>query len=629
MGGLLLIVGLAVLGFGLMQHFKGKRILAAPFKKTGELAKNPVSEDPKGAMSTEGKVIAPATPLLSPATQQPCLAYELKIERMYEKTETTQDGTKTVKGTDTLDTIKGGTVFGLDDGSGAFNIDVSKGSDFDNMKEGFKKEINGHSGSSHITFGAYTYDVPAIGSDKGWTIGFKATEKYVPVEGSLFVLGKLEGASLVKPGWRSMMTSAKGREGLLGSIQKKKKFSFIGGGIAAVLSIPLMIFGPKSDPNAEGAYCPSELTDVRLRCHNQVTDEDLYTWTVTKPGPYELTVFAPAKKVAFDPGLIVTDSAGEEIANVEGGVGNNAKATVEVKAGTYKVKVFLADHFEVKGGYSYDMQIKSLAPEAPAPKNAKAPKAGKDLPVAAADPSTEEEVGEDAETEEAEDTGSGGYTAEELTNRVAELNDLCPDTFCEGSFNYDFKSIVCTDAKHCTLSFTAKSNEKPNLKPYEASVEVKGFTALSPDPDKEFVYEGSFDEKVGDALGKWEQHPKSVKPVAAPTATKKTPEAKPVVAKPEPKPVVAKPEPKPVVAEPKPEPKPVIVKAEPAPKPAPVVKAEPKPAPVAEQVVAPKPATVAAAPAPAPVVAPKVSTKKPVVSAPAPSTNRTSKNLED
>ena len=365
MGILLLVIGLAVLGFGLFNMMAAKRVLAAPFKKTGELAKNPVSEDPKGAMSTEGKVIAPAVTLLSPASKQPCLAYELKIERLYEKTETTQDGTKTVKGTETLDTVKGGAIFGLDDGSGPFNIDVSKGADFDNFKDGFKKELNGNSGSSHIQFGEYKYDVPVIGSDKGWTTGFKATEKYVPVEGNLFVLGKLEGASLVKPGWRSMMTSAKGREGMLGSLEKRKKFSFIGGGIASVLAIPLMIFGPKADPNALGASCPSEMTDVRLRCHNQVTDEDMYTWTVTKPGKYDVTVFAPGKKVAFDPGLLITDSAGAELANVAGGVGGNASTSVDVKPGTYKVKVFLADNFKVKGGYSYDFEIAALGGAAP------------------------------------------------------------------------------------------------------------------------------------------------------------------------------------------------------------------------------------------------------------------------
>jgi hypothetical protein len=364
MGILLLVVGLAVLAFGLYNMMAAKRVLAAPFKKTGELAKNPVSEDPKGAMSTEGKVIAPKTTLLSPASKQPCLAYELKIERLYEKTETTQDGTKTVKGSETLDTIKGGAVFELDDGSGPVNIDVSKGADFDNFKDGFKKELNGHSGSSHIQFGEYKYDVPVIGSDKGWTTGFKATEKFVPVEGSLFVLGKIEGNAIVKPGWRSMMTSAKGREGLLGSLEKKKKFSFIGGGIASVLSIPLMIFGPKADPNAMGASCPSEFTDVRLRCHAQVQEEDNYTWTVTKAGKYDLTVYAPAKKVSFDPGLTITDSTGAEVANDVGGVGGNASVTVDAKPGTYKIRVYLADNFKVKGGYSYEFDIASQGGEA-------------------------------------------------------------------------------------------------------------------------------------------------------------------------------------------------------------------------------------------------------------------------
>ncbi|MCC6336983.1 MAG: hypothetical protein IT380_23690, partial [Myxococcales bacterium] len=306
MGVFLLIVGFGVLGFGLMQHLKGKRILAAPFKKTGDIAKNPTSEDPKGAMSTEGRVLPPAQALLSPASKTPCLYYELKIERIFEKTETTQDGTKTVKGTETLDTIKGGSVFALDDGSGRLEVDCTKGADFDNLKDGFKKELNGWGGSSNVQFGEYRYDIPVIGSDKGWTIGFKATEKYVPVDGTLFVLGKLEGSKLVKPGWRSMVASNKGREGLLGSIAKKKKFSFIGGGVAAVLSIPVMIFGPQPDPNAPSMFCESQLTDTRVKCDDTVSSEsgEEYTWTVTKPGQYELEVFAPAKKISFDPQLV-------------------------------------------------------------------------------------------------------------------------------------------------------------------------------------------------------------------------------------------------------------------------------------------------------------------------------------
>ena len=92
----------------------------------------------------------------------------------------------------------------------------------------------------------------------------------------------------------------------------------------------------------------------------------MYTWTVTKPGKYDLTVYAPSKKVAFDPGLMITDASGAEVANVSGGVGGNATTTVEAKAGVYKVKVYLADNFKVKGGYSYEMEIASQGGAAPA-----------------------------------------------------------------------------------------------------------------------------------------------------------------------------------------------------------------------------------------------------------------------
>mgnify|MGYP000907693117 CR=1 FL=1 len=263
-GILLLVVGLGVLGFGLMNHLKGKRILAAPFKKTGELLKDPTSPDAKGAISTEGKMVAPAQALLAPCSATPCAYYEVKIERLFEKTETTQDGTKTVKGSETLETLKNGAVIGLDDGSGAFNVDLSKGADFDAMKEGFKKEVAGHSRIPSLTFGNFVYSVKPISEKDSWTIGFKVTEKYVPVEGSLFVLGKLEGNSIVKPGWRSMMASSKGREGLLGSVSKRKKFSLIGGGVTAVAAIALMAFGPKGSTSLESSdACHFDIAGVQ------------------------------------------------------------------------------------------------------------------------------------------------------------------------------------------------------------------------------------------------------------------------------------------------------------------------------------------------------------------------------
>lgn len=375
MGALLLLVGLAVLAFGLFNHFKGKRILSAPFKTTGDLAKNPSSPDPKGAVSTEGRVLAPAQALLSPCSKTPCIYFEVKVERLWEKIETTQDGSKTVKGSDTLTTVKGGAIIGLDDGSGAIAVDLSKGADFDSMKAGFKKQLNDGSGSgsgtSHLQFGELRYDVPVLSDGEKYTTGFKATETYVPVDGSLFVLGKIEGNKIVKPGWRSMMASAKGRDGLLGGIQKKKKFSFIGGGVAAALSIPLMIFGPSPapvDPNAPSAYCEHTLSDARAKCESTVsgTEGDSFTWAVTKPGHYELAAIAPNKKIALDPELLVKNSDGDVLADEYGVTGGTAQASIDVEAGTYTVVVKPGDAYMVKGGFTYELEILATAgaPEA-------------------------------------------------------------------------------------------------------------------------------------------------------------------------------------------------------------------------------------------------------------------------
>lgn len=383
MGIILLIIGLAALGFGFMQHLKGKRILAAPFKKTGDIARDPTSSDPKGAISTEGKVNAPAQTLLSPCSKSPCLYYEVKIERLYEKEEKTQDGWKTVKGSDTLDTLKGGAVATLDDGSGAIPVDFSKGGDFDNFKDGYKKELNGRGWSSNIQFGELSYDIPVISSSDGHTIGFKATEKFVPVDGNLFVLGKIDGGTIVKPGWRSLMVSNKGRDGLLASTAKKKKFSLIGGGIGAVAAIPLMIFAPAADPAADTS-CHSIIAGAQKLCDDNVTSTfgNDYTWTVEKDGKFDISVTPPSgKKYPLDAQIVVKNAAGEVVADHSAPApGSKALASVDLKAGTYTITVKDLGGDSVTGGFDYKLEIASLNKEADAKQPAVA---GADAPAAA------------------------------------------------------------------------------------------------------------------------------------------------------------------------------------------------------------------------------------------------------
>jgi hypothetical protein len=363
MGGFLLFVGLAALAFGLVQHFKGKRILAAPFKKTGEIASNPISSDPKGMMSTQGDVVPPQVPVLSGLSKTPCLYYEVVITRKWEKQERTQDGYKTVKGSSNVQTIKDGAVFGLDDGTGAILVDASKGGDFDNLKK--QGEAGGvFMSDGYLKFGELRIPTPPS-SVGDYTLGFEAVEKIVPVGGSLFALGKLENGKLGKPGWRSMMFSTKGRDGLLASTAKKKKYSFIGGGIGAVAAIPLMIFAPASAPS-ESTSCSSLIAGVQKSCDDNVTSEsgNSYTWTVEQAGPYSLEVVPPAhKKIPLDPQIVVKDVNGEVIVDEVAPMSGQpvvAKA-VNLKPGVYTVTVKDVGGDIVAGGFDYKLAIRSDA----------------------------------------------------------------------------------------------------------------------------------------------------------------------------------------------------------------------------------------------------------------------------
>lgn len=174
-----------------------------------------------------------------------------------------------------------------------------------------------------------------------------------------------------------------------------------------------------------------------------------------------------------------------------------------------------------------------------------------------------------------------------LVARVAELNQLCPETWCSGSFEYHFSTLTCSGAKTCTLGFVASDDQQHT---FTSTVSLGGFQALTTEP---FVYEGSFEEAVSVALEAWERHPVNGAPVAVATKAKAPVLNRPVAERPTPKPT-------------------------PVQKVAPPLAAAPRPAPVKTvALVAPTPVVKAANVAPAPA------------SAPAPAAHRSSKNLQD
>jgi hypothetical protein len=93
---------------------------------------------------------------------------------------------------------------------------------------------------------------------------------------------------------------------------------------------------------------------------------------------------------------------------------------------------------------------------------------------------------------------------------LAELNELCPDTFCEGGCDYLFESLTCTETS-CTLGFHAGCDDgegetpAPPGRPLAGTVEVTGFGPVSrlsgPDDDEPRI---AFHVAVGAALAHWE-----------------------------------------------------------------------------------------------------------------------------
>ena len=121
LGFVLVFLALVALIVGLLQHLKGKKILAAPFRKTGEVASNPAVADAQGIVSVEGAIEA-QQPAIAPCSGKPCVYYEIELIQEWEKHVVTEDGHKTEKGKDTIQTVKTGAVFFLNDGSGPIAV---------------------------------------------------------------------------------------------------------------------------------------------------------------------------------------------------------------------------------------------------------------------------------------------------------------------------------------------------------------------------------------------------------------------------------------------------------------------------------------------------------------------------
>ncbi len=389
-----------------LQYRKMNKILAAPFRKTAEVAANPASADAKGLVSCEGTIIAPQQPLYSPVSNRPCLAYKVELRQNWHRYVRTENGMKRETGSSNITTQKVGSVFYLNDGSGHVAIDSTKGIDTD--YEQSAKQVQGVAWGD-VTFGNFRWSVSSPGGDKS-ADSVECIESIVRPDGSAFVMGKLVGGGITQEAglFGNLLMSRKGRTALVGSTKRNAIIGAVFAGLCVVSGAPMAIFGEDPPPSAHKDPC--EITDQSEPgevCKGKITDDTgkTFTFTVTQPGTFEIHARAPSTiKIPLDPIVTLTDSKGKEVLHHEG----DDAAEVELEAGKYKLNL----HDGVKGapsqfqgGFSFELDIKKTAsaaeitsatpsadpsakaaptPKGPAPKAGVAPKPGTSASAAAA-----------------------------------------------------------------------------------------------------------------------------------------------------------------------------------------------------------------------------------------------------
>lgn len=353
---LLFVVGVVV---ALLMRAKGNKILAAPFKGTGEAASNPQAADAKGGISVEGNV-ACQQPLRGPQSGQPCIYFEYKLEEEITKSKLTENGTQTTKEWKTISEQKQGTAFTLDDGSGPVWVQITDNVDGD-LQQSFSG-VPGTGGGAGVGGAVAGLAMAALSGGR-----LRATERIIPATGKLFALGKLEQGCIRRTDGMmgKLMLSPKGREGLLGATKRNQIIGWVLAGVGLVAGLPMAILGkpPVTDD------CPSELADLQAKaCKGHISDDDgeSFTWKVSKDGDYTVNVTQPNVKYPIWPRLTLTKD-GKQVGQAKGlGKGENANLPEHLTAGTYKINVRddvdgYAGQFKEGGGLSFWVDIQSGA----------------------------------------------------------------------------------------------------------------------------------------------------------------------------------------------------------------------------------------------------------------------------
>jgi E3 ubiquitin ligase len=353
LGIILLGVGALVVVAGLVVRAKGKRILAAPLHKTGDGGKF------SGPASFEGQVRA-HQPLAAPCSNQPCVYFNLKVEKKVKATRVGSSGVQQSVSWKTISDTHQGSVFQLDDGSGPVTVDGQQQMDAE------LTQVYSGQPPAHLAINA----APA-GNEQ--ILEIRATERIIGIDGKLFALGELQQGYLGKPATKKMIASTRGRDALVGKTRKIALAVTLFGSLVAAAGVPVIILKP-----GEAPAC-GDVKDVQSECYvttSPVEKEDginhkkykvqehIVHWTVTKSGKYQLESRQdPRSSARSNPVLQVENGIGMPMNigfNIGIGAGNSSTSTKTKTAtlipGEYKIYVW----GDEKGAEKFLIKISEL-----------------------------------------------------------------------------------------------------------------------------------------------------------------------------------------------------------------------------------------------------------------------------
>lgn len=359
----LLAVAFVASIFGFLQRRKGEKILATPFRRTGEISAAPAP----GNVSCEGAVQVQA-PAIAPCSGKPCLYYEIELVQEWTKSVATEEGVKQETGRSTINTARAGVVFYVNDGSGPIGVDPRQGMDVD-LDTSFEQEQSMSYGD--VQFGQFRAHVPPVEDGKtGRSV--KVIERIVPADSrSMFVLGSLDQSrNIAKTSglMGDLMASRKGRSALLGATKRNATIGFVAGALFMLPGGALAALGEPMSGDALGQKACAILDESGpgVPCTGKIYGDagSDVTLTVTKAASFEITGAAPiGKKIPLMPRLDVKDPTGKALVKDA-----DTMARIDLAPGIYTVNIrdsIPGSAKSFKGGFSYELSVKRLALTAP------------------------------------------------------------------------------------------------------------------------------------------------------------------------------------------------------------------------------------------------------------------------